>query len=1457
MEVLINGSQIGVQTNLESEQYDIDNSSGQLFSVLSELYSRPVDSCIREICTNCNDAHIMSKKEEKPFIIVLPNPDKKLFNLSIRDFGPGLNEVTISKIFTYGGSSKRDDIDSTGCLGLGAKSPYAITDTFYVKSFCDGKLTHYICFKDENNRPNKSKDPVELDTLEENGLEIIIPIWDKYDYISILKRELKYFKVKPLVYIDEGNGEKSPVNIDWENDIRIQFTENVYVLPEVIHSPILFFKDEINKNPLVEQLQIWYPLESSVILTAIERYNLKKMYSDGSINEKYKISETRKIIIKLLLNSGVKIKAVNQVMFSPSRESIKYTERTLEYIISNLNRAAKLIEKNIISKINSIKNLDDYFDNCVLKNSLYNLILDKFSWKDSPKIAKFEKELAISENLYGIVNIKNQNHCNNKFNKDVMLDIYNNGMSCYNIGYSEFDPNSSGIIFEWQTQEYQIENLKIIKDLLLEFYKNIIINHINVLKKDIEETGVEEVCSKRDIKLTNLVREKVSIFQYIKTLEILNEYKLIKKFIKSPSSENFVKSFNKNVFYGDYREELSLLQHIILGYEYLKVGKIYPHFPMNTIGVYYKTLQKLYPKINKNGLPKFNMLKFIKNLRDPKIISRTFMPFEIEENYLTTLFKSCKNNFTYTKKTSNFHSNRTIYMAYFLSYYSMLRNPHIKKQLELQNMDLKEYNDLIINQLSLPKKVKHRINTKNYFVIKNKKTITRNVPKLETPWILIDADERKFKSIIKQLNYKIEFLQNIYERITLEELSLNLNFSTLYKKNQKLKFDINLDDYKNIFLSDTSEIPEEILVNEYVKYISKLLNYYFTLYYATLKIKDTLNINRTVYINKDSVIINDKLKALSVTHDKKLYYSYSNFIELNRALYTIIKPEKIIVNNIEIDVVNVDLNESLFEDIKYNYINELTSVNILNSYQRFPKITDGAGIATLNIFHKEYGYTLGKHLITLAKMEMPQKFGKLYLEYESQITKEELLKNFEYVNSKFNLVTYKNTKSVATNGRFLNFVENEESIFGIYPKNKLIDNNILNTLVDKFKNSSFIKKENYLFLPNGSPEYNKILPKKVIIDKLEVLFKHFHDIHKIIRTKKFFYADKDTIESFVFILKSKYSSSSNSDSMFKIFLSNGDNGGNEFNSKLYSKLQEQSVFLHFYNIYKFIHSKESDFNFDDLIKTYAEASSGSWAPQVNEFYPKIKTELFNKLKKLSNIYWNTFNKLDSNVMKEFVSVIKSFDEAVKNKDVDGAIKSIADKDMFSKIGSLRYTLMDIFEIYSQEVFTKNFEFLQILKSENIDILFSDSSLLDQKTKNAIEKTFNNLNSSKTSYTEFMEVERIILKMQNRIVNVVKGTNEIILTLSRTLHLENFKSLLDFSPIMNENKTPLLKFIKLFLNKHVNLSDRIKRKIFNKHNIILSDIPNYFINKWSYLNLTDKEFKRYVMNQKINRKLKGK
>ena len=81
MDVILNTAQIGVQTNTQSTEYAIDNSAGQLFGVLSELYSRPVDSCIREICTNCTDAHILSNNQARPFIVKLPNYEKNIMNI--------------------------------------------------------------------------------------------------------------------------------------------------------------------------------------------------------------------------------------------------------------------------------------------------------------------------------------------------------------------------------------------------------------------------------------------------------------------------------------------------------------------------------------------------------------------------------------------------------------------------------------------------------------------------------------------------------------------------------------------------------------------------------------------------------------------------------------------------------------------------------------------------------------------------------------------------------------------------------------------------------------------------------------------------------------------------------------------------------------------------------------------------------------------------------------------------------------------------------------------------------------------------------------------------------------------------------------------------------------------------------------------------------------------------------
>src|SRR5574344_437858 len=86
-------------TNQNTVAFQLDNSGGHLFSVLSELYSKPEESTLRELSTNATDAHIMSNNQDRPFIINLPNFEKNIYNFSVRDFGPGLSHDQVLNIY--------------------------------------------------------------------------------------------------------------------------------------------------------------------------------------------------------------------------------------------------------------------------------------------------------------------------------------------------------------------------------------------------------------------------------------------------------------------------------------------------------------------------------------------------------------------------------------------------------------------------------------------------------------------------------------------------------------------------------------------------------------------------------------------------------------------------------------------------------------------------------------------------------------------------------------------------------------------------------------------------------------------------------------------------------------------------------------------------------------------------------------------------------------------------------------------------------------------------------------------------------------------------------------------------------------------------------------------------------------------------------------------------------------
>ena len=402
--MIIERKTIGSITNEETEKFELNNDGGHLFAVLSELYSKPVESTIREISTNCMDAHIMNNCVDTPFIIKLPNPEKNLLTLCFRDFGPGLTHEQVRKIYkVYGVSTKTNDNNATGCLGLGSKSPFSITSTFYVKSYFNGKCSQYTCSMSNAGIPDISKTPIVFDSDEENGLEVIIPFYKEVDFKTILPKILKYFKTKPRVVIQEGELQQdTPIKIDWiqhkAEEELINITDTIQINknlldPETLIEEVTSYSHKLYsvENEVI-QLQIYYPIDINQIKDTITRFN--KLFTDmnNQIIPKFKIDSTVIKFIDILLKIGVKFQAEpGKIAFSPSRETIKYTDLTLMYMIRELIKAAKILEKVIHTKFNNIDTYPKAFQTMFLNSGKFSKIYNYFGLEKHPRLFAYNE----------------------------------------------------------------------------------------------------------------------------------------------------------------------------------------------------------------------------------------------------------------------------------------------------------------------------------------------------------------------------------------------------------------------------------------------------------------------------------------------------------------------------------------------------------------------------------------------------------------------------------------------------------------------------------------------------------------------------------------------------------------------------------------------------------------------------------------------------------------------------------------------------------------------------------------------------------------------------------------------------------------------------------------------------------------------------------------------------------
>ena len=244
---------------------------GLVFEILrNKLYSNKPLAICREILCNARDAHREIGTPKKPIEIYMPHHIDP--QLRIKDYGTGISPDRMENIFLkYGGSTKRETDEQTGGFGLGAKTPFAYTDSFGILTITEGVKRTYLAYIDET-RIGKIALTNEEKTNEPNGTEIIIPV-QKNDFglfINHIASVVQFWSVKPQVFnCDNFETKMSKIEIElcgngWKSWKQMGYYNRHYYKPYLLIDEIKYEiprefwnrgNPQLSNSPLVFEFQ--------------------------------------------------------------------------------------------------------------------------------------------------------------------------------------------------------------------------------------------------------------------------------------------------------------------------------------------------------------------------------------------------------------------------------------------------------------------------------------------------------------------------------------------------------------------------------------------------------------------------------------------------------------------------------------------------------------------------------------------------------------------------------------------------------------------------------------------------------------------------------------------------------------------------------------------------------------------------------------------------------------------------------------------------------------------------------------------------------------------------------------------------------------------------------------------------------------------------------------------------
>lgn len=329
--------------NLIKSQQSVDFKIGDVGKIIeilrSKIYSNPIQTMVQEYLANARDA---GRETDNPKIIVtLPTEESP--TLSIRDFGPGIDQDRMLNYFVlYGNSTKGETNSQAGGFGLGSKLAWAYTDAFSIVTYVKGTCTHYLAHITKNS--NGTLELVSQSaTKESDGTEIKIPV-QPHDFESIreaVERAILFWKVE----------EKPEIVGHVVKDLSpIQLCAGVEVYPKGDVGD-LFEKNHYG---------------SMVVAIDGTPYELSKSFiSDNSGLEKLYENLAKNSALVFHVGNGV-------VEVAASRESISENERTAKVLLNKVESALKGMkqyrkemlesEGTFLERVESFKKLREYLN---------------------------------------------------------------------------------------------------------------------------------------------------------------------------------------------------------------------------------------------------------------------------------------------------------------------------------------------------------------------------------------------------------------------------------------------------------------------------------------------------------------------------------------------------------------------------------------------------------------------------------------------------------------------------------------------------------------------------------------------------------------------------------------------------------------------------------------------------------------------------------------------------------------------------------------------------------------------------------------------------------------------------------------------------------------------------------------------------------------------------------------